>query len=111
MDTSVDLTKAITSLVVLRDAMMQGKFTDDRPPRALPFYPALNAGAASRAENEPLRLSVMIEAPREEILTVLEKHPGVRALFDNGWLHLIGLKEGRMTKRYRPGLAWEAVTP
>ena len=41
------VTKAITSLVVLRDAMMQGKFTDDRPPRALPFYPALNAGAAA----------------------------------------------------------------
>lgn len=40
------VTKAITSLVLLRDAMMQGKFTDDRPPRALPFYPALNAGAA-----------------------------------------------------------------
>ena len=40
------VTKAITSLVVLRDAMMQGKFTDDRPPRALPFYPTLNAGAA-----------------------------------------------------------------
>ena len=39
------VTKAITSLVVLRDAMMQGKFTDDRPPRAMPFYPALNAGA------------------------------------------------------------------
>jgi len=41
------VTKAITSLVVLRDAMMQGKLTDDRPPRALPFYPALNAGAAN----------------------------------------------------------------
>ena len=40
------VTKAITSLVVLRDAMMQGKFTDDRPPRAMSFYPALNAGAA-----------------------------------------------------------------
>jgi len=40
------ITKAITSLVVLRDAMMQGKFTDDRPPRSVPFYPGLNAGAA-----------------------------------------------------------------
>ena len=40
------VTKAITSLVVLRDAMMHGKFTDDRPPRAMPFYPALNARAA-----------------------------------------------------------------
>ena len=27
---------ATNALVVLRDAMMQGKFTDDRPPRALP---------------------------------------------------------------------------
>jgi Domain of unknown function (DUF5664) len=37
------ITKAITSLIVLRDAMIQGKFTDDRPPRSKPFYPALNA--------------------------------------------------------------------
>ena len=38
------VTKAITSLVVLRrdDA---AKFTDDRPPHAQPFYLALNAGA------------------------------------------------------------------
>lgn len=28
------ITKAIASLVVLRDAMMQGKMTDDRPPRS-----------------------------------------------------------------------------
>lgn len=41
------VTKAITSLVVLRDAMMQGMCTDDRPPRSVPFYPALNAGAAA----------------------------------------------------------------
>jgi hypothetical protein len=27
------ITKAICSLVVLRDAMIQGKFNDDRPPR------------------------------------------------------------------------------
>ena len=26
--------------------MMKGKFTDDRPPRAMPFYPTLKAGAA-----------------------------------------------------------------
>lgn len=39
------VTKAITSLVVLRDAMIQGKFTDDRPPRSAPFYEALNEHA------------------------------------------------------------------
>lgn len=40
------VTKAIASLVVLRDAMIQGKFNDNRPPRSAPFYAALNAGAA-----------------------------------------------------------------
>jgi hypothetical protein len=41
------ITKAITSLVVLRDAMIQGMLTDDRPPRSAEFYSRLNelAGA------------------------------------------------------------------
>jgi hypothetical protein len=56
--------------------------------------------------HEPLRLSVMIEAPREEILKVLEKHAAVRALFDNGWLHLFTLKDGKVDGRYIPGLAF-----
>lgn len=37
------VTKAITSLVVLRDAMIQGKCEDDRPPRSVEFHPRLNA--------------------------------------------------------------------
>ena len=61
--------------------------------------------------HEPLRLSVMIEAPREAILDVLERHPGVRELFDNGWLHLFTLKHGRVDARYIPGLAFENEAP
>jgi hypothetical protein len=41
------VTKAITSLVVLRDAMMQGMCTDDRPPRSADFFTGLNAAAAA----------------------------------------------------------------
>ena len=41
------ITKAISSLVVMRDAMMQGKFTDDRPPVSVPFYARLNDEAAA----------------------------------------------------------------
>ena len=37
------VTKAICSLMVLRDAMIQEMYTDDRPPRSKPFYEALNA--------------------------------------------------------------------
>ena len=39
------ITKAITSLVVLRDSMMQGMATDDRPPRSVKFYAGLNDAA------------------------------------------------------------------
>ncbi len=59
--------------------------------------------------HEPLRLSVMVEAPRDAILAVLEKHAGVRSLFENGWLHLFVLEDGKVAARYRPGLAWEAI--
>lgn len=40
------ITKAITSLFVLRDAMIQGKMTDDRAPSSKAFYQGLNAKAA-----------------------------------------------------------------
>lgn len=36
------ITKAMVSLAVLRDSMMQDKCEDDRPPRSAPFYPELN---------------------------------------------------------------------
>ena len=58
--------------------------------------------------HEPLRLSVMIEAPTEAISDILARHDGVRALLDNGWLHLFALEEGRVAARYRPGLEWRA---
>ncbi|WP_425065297.1 YbcC family protein [Reyranella sp.] len=60
--------------------------------------------------HEPLRLSVLIEAPRAAIADILERHPGVRALFDNRWLHLFALDDqGRMAWRYAGNLRWESV--
>lgn len=41
------ITKAITSLVVLRDAMIQDMATDDRPPRSKKFYAELNEAAGA----------------------------------------------------------------
>jgi hypothetical protein len=38
---------------------------------------------------------------------ILGRHAGVRALFDNGWLHLFALDEaGRMAWRYAGDLKW-----
>ena len=48
------ITKAIASLVVLRDAMIQGKFVDDRPPRSPKgWVEKLNAKAVEILEKYP----------------------------------------------------------
>ncbi|MDG5746604.1 DUF2309 domain-containing protein [Qipengyuania sp. XHP0207] len=58
--------------------------------------------------HDPLRLSVCIEAPRETMTDILESNDGVRALFDNRWLHLFAMDEhGRLAWRYAGGLKWE----
>ena len=63
-----------------------------------------------RYAHEPLRLSVCIEAPREAIADILGRHDGVRALFDNRWLHLFALDDaGRMAWRYAGDLQWTAI--
>lgn len=61
--------------------------------------------------HEPLRLSVCIEAPCEAITDILARHEGVRALFDNRWLHLFALDdEGQMAWRYAGDLQWTALS-
>ncbi len=60
--------------------------------------------------HEPLRLSVCIEAPRAAMSDILKRHDGVRALFDNRWLHLFALDEqGQMAWRYAGDLEWTAM--
>ncbi len=72
-------------------------------------WQAVHDGA--KLVHDPLRLSVMIEAPQAAIADVLARHDGVRALFDNGWLHLFALEQGRIAARYRPGLTWQGQVP
>jgi len=38
--------------------------------------------------HEPLRLTVVIDAPQEAINTIIGKHAVVKQLLENGWLHL-----------------------
>jgi uncharacterized protein YbcC (UPF0753/DUF2309 family) len=64
-----------------------------------------------RYVHEPLRLAVCIEAPREAMTEILRRHGGVRALFDNRWLHLFALDEaGRMAWRYAGDLQWTEMS-
>jgi hypothetical protein len=59
--------------------------------------------------HEPLRLTVLLAAPREAVEGVLSRQPDVRALFDNRWLHLLLLDDdGRVAWRYRRAGEWDA---
>ncbi len=63
-----------------------------------------------RFMHDPLRLSVAIEAPREAITDILNRHEGVAALFDNGWLRLFAMDDqGRLGWRYTGKGQWVSV--
>jgi len=63
-----------------------------------------------RYQHEPLRLKVVIEAPIDAMNGILDKHPDVRALCDNGWVRLLAMDDaGRISHRYSGGLKWEAI--
>ena len=57
----------------------------------------------ARAVHEPLRLAVVVEAPHGAIEAILDKHPAVRALFDNGWLHLLAMEGDALLRREAEG--------
>ncbi len=62
--------------------------------------------------HDPVRLAVMIAAPRDAIESILARHPGVRALFAQGWLHLLALDEdGQAWRRDATGGWQPALTP
>ncbi|MBO9413614.1 MULTISPECIES: DUF2309 domain-containing protein [unclassified Ruegeria] len=61
-------------------------------------------------QHDPLRLTVVIEAPREAMSNILARHPDVKALFDNGWLHLIAMDDsGQLAWRYDGDLEWSPI--
>ncbi|WP_182866008.1 YbcC family protein [Stieleria mannarensis] len=45
----------------------------------------------TRYQHRPLRLQVIIAAPPAEIDRVLDKHPSIRELIDNQWIHLTAI--------------------
>lgn len=76
-----------------------------------PGLPMQTIHDGERPAHEPLRLSVLVEAPTEAMTDILRRHDGVRQLFDNGWLHLFALQEGVVAARYQPGLLWSQTPP
>ena len=57
--------------------------------------------------HEPLRLTVVIDAPRAAIDAVIERHEVVRHLVDNGWLHLWRFEAATLERR--TGGRWQSL--
>lgn len=61
--------------------------------------------------HEPLRLAVIVEAPKESIDKVLAKHGNVADLVANGWIHLFAMtSDGRVTGCSDGRGGWRPVT-
>jgi len=61
--------------------------------------------------HEPLRLLVVIEAPRQRILDIIEKQPIMKQLCDNEWIHLVAVDHESDEKLflYRAHQGWMPV--
>jgi hypothetical protein len=57
--------------------------------------------------HEPLRLTVVIDAPQTAIEAVIGKHEVIRQLLDNGWLHLWRFEAAGLARYARGG--WLAL--
>ncbi|MBL7471257.1 DUF2309 domain-containing protein [Robertkochia sediminum] len=59
--------------------------------------------------HQPLRLSVMIEAPVERVTDILKRNENLRTLLDNQWIYLIVTDPSKELKTYRytGNLEWE----
>ena len=61
-------------------------------------------------QHEPLRLNVFIEAPKEEIIKIIDKHEMVRNLLDNHWLYLFSIDgQGVVSHQYNRNQKWKEI--
>ena len=63
----------------------------------------------TRLIHEPMRLLVLVEAPRERIDAVLDRHPEVRRLIDGEWLTLLARSAPAEPWQRALGGGWHAV--
>jgi uncharacterized protein YbcC (UPF0753/DUF2309 family) len=95
----------VTHNVVGTIGIQQGNGGDLRT--GLPFQSVHNGDTWV---HEPLRLSIFIEAPKDDILALLEKNPSVQQLAANQWIHLFAIEpQGREIHRFHPSGTWLPV--
>jgi hypothetical protein len=59
-------------------------------------------------QHEPLRLTVIIEASRERVADILNRHSGVRDLVTHAWLRLV-VEDAGARYRWTPTAGWQRL--
>ncbi|MCP9438951.1 MAG: DUF2309 domain-containing protein [Nitrospira sp.] len=89
--------------VVGRIGVMTGVWSDLR--LGLPAQTVLNG---AEPYHEPMRLLAVVEAPRERIQWVIDRHPLLDRLFNLGWMTLVALDpQDQRFYRYHRGVGWK----
>ncbi len=70
--------------------------------------PMQSLHTGTQFQHLPMRLQVVIDAPREMIDRVIAKHRFVSDLLTGGWLHLVAI-EGQTTYRFLQNGTWEPL--
>ena len=96
--------KLLHNVVGARLGVLEGNGGDLRI--GLPMQ-SLHDGQSLR--HTPLRLSVFIEAPKDAIDSIIERHAVVRDLVGNGWLHLFRLDGEHPAVERRGPSGWTRV--
>lgn len=85
--------------------VLEGKGGDLRAGLALQ-----SVSDGQKFQHQPVRLNVVIEAPKNAINEILLKHDGVRELVDNEWISLFIMdEEGKVSEKYKGELNWEST--
>lgn len=92
--------------VVGRIGIMSGPQSDLRTGLALQ-----SVANSDLTYHEPLRLFVIIEAPRQRILDIINRQSSLKQLCDNEWIHLMAIdyNSDRILYRYCTEQKWVAV--
>jgi hypothetical protein len=61
-----------------------------------------------KAYHQPLRLSVLIQAPKQRIQNILNKNKNLKSLLDNEWIYLLVMDPGDKNSivRYQKDMSW-----
>jgi uncharacterized protein YbcC (UPF0753/DUF2309 family) len=92
--------------VVGRIGIMSGPWSDLR--LGLAWQTVMNG---AHPYHEPMRLLTVIEAPREQIDALIDRHEILQHFYRNEWVHLVAVDpdQGGLY-RYHPGGRWNRVT-